>query len=61
MTIKNILEIKNNITNKISELKYSNYEPNIIAVSKTFPIDDIIPLIEYKHCPEERTKYRSDD
>ena len=48
-TIKNILEIKNNITNKISELKYSNYEPNIIAVSKTFPIDDIIPLIEYKH------------
>ena len=48
-TIKNILELKNNIKQKISELKYSNYEPNIIAVSKTFPIENIKPLIEYNH------------
>ena len=48
-TIKNILELKNNIKQKISELKYSNYEPNIIAVSKTFPIDNIKPLIEHNH------------
>ena len=48
-TIKNILELKNNIKQKISELKYSNYEPNIIAVSKTFPIENIKPLIEHNH------------
>ena len=46
---KNILELKNNIKQKISELKYSNYEPNIIAVSKTFPIENIKPLREYNH------------
>tara|TARA_B100001029_G_scaffold177470_1_gene182234 strand:+ start:141 stop:803 length:663 start_codon:yes stop_codon:yes gene_type:complete len=48
-TIKNILELKNNIKQKISELKYPNYEPNIIAVSKTFPIENIKPLIEHNH------------
>ena len=48
-TIKNILKLKDDIRQKISELKYTNYEPKIIAVSKTFPIKDIIPLIEYKH------------
>ena len=48
-TIKNILELKNNIKQKISELKYSNYEPNIIAVSKTFPTENIMPLIEHNH------------
>ena len=30
-------------------MKYNNYYPKIIAVSKTFPINHIIPLIESGH------------
>tara|TARA_B100000700_G_scaffold328635_1_gene447131 strand:- start:1304 stop:1966 length:663 start_codon:yes stop_codon:yes gene_type:complete len=49
LTVKNIIDLKNNVKKKIIELNFSNYSPNIIAVSKTFPIENIIPLIDYGH------------
>ena len=45
-TIKNLNNIKDNIKQKINELNYENYQPEIIAVSKTFQIDHIMPLIK---------------
>ena len=48
-TIKNLNNIKDNIKQKINELNYENYQPEIIAVSKTFQIDHIMPLINDGH------------
>tara|TARA_Y100001970_G_scaffold245580_1_gene312729 strand:- start:93 stop:755 length:663 start_codon:yes stop_codon:yes gene_type:complete len=48
-TVKNLLNINNQIKTKISELKYNNYSAEIVAVSKTFPISHILPLIDYGH------------
>ena len=47
-TVKNLLEIKNNIKIYINKLNINN-DPNIVAISKTFKIDKILPLIEYGH------------
>jgi len=47
-TVKNLLDIKNNIKVNLDELNVKNY-PKIIAVSKTFKIDRISPLIDYGH------------
>ena len=47
-TVKNLLDIKNNIKVNLDELNIKNY-PKIIAVSKTFKIDQILPLIDYGH------------
>ena len=47
-TVKNLLNIKSEIKTKLDQLKY-NYLPNIIAVSKTFSIEHILPIIEYGH------------
>ncbi len=47
-TVKNLLEIQNNIKDNLNELKIVN-SPKIIAVSKTFKIDKILPLIECGH------------
>ena len=47
-TVKNLLDIKNNIKVNIDELKIKDY-PRIIAVSKTFKINQILPLIEHGH------------
>jgi pyridoxal phosphate enzyme (YggS family) len=47
-TVKNLLDIKNNINTYLNELNIDN-NPKIIAVSKTFKIDKILPLIEYGH------------
>ena len=44
--IKNLLEIKDKVKHKLNP---NNKFPNIIAVSKTFKIDDIMPLIDYGH------------
>ena len=33
----------------IFEYKIKDYNPNIIAISKTFKIDHILPLIKYGH------------
>ena len=46
--IKNLLDIENNIKVQINKLNITN-NPKIIAVSKTFKIDKILPLIEYGH------------
>jgi len=47
-TVQNLISIKNKIKLNISELNISKL-PKIIAVSKTFKIDKIFPLIEYGH------------
>ena len=47
-TVKNLLDIENNIKVHLNKLNINNY-PKIIAVSKTFKIDKILPLIEYGH------------
>ena len=47
-TVKNLLEIDNNIKVHLNKLNI-NSTPKIIAVSKTFKIDKILPLIEYGH------------
>ena len=47
-TVKNLLDIKNNIKIHLNKLNI-NINPKIIAVSKTFKIDKILPLLEYGH------------
>jgi len=47
-SVKNLDVIKNNIKNKLNDIKKSD-SPNIIAVSKTFTMDKINPLIESGH------------
>ena len=47
-TVKNLLEIENNIKDYLREKKI-NIPPKIIAVSKTFKIDKILPLIDHRH------------
>ena len=47
-TIKNLLEIENNIKDYLNKLNINN-NPKIVAVSKTFKIDKILPLIEHGH------------
>ena len=46
--VKNLLDIENNIKLHLSESNI-NQHPKIIAVSKTFKIDKILPLIEHGH------------
>ena len=48
ITVKNLLDIENNIKLHLDELNLNN-SPKIIAVSKTFKIDKILPLIEHGH------------
>tara|TARA_Y100000591_G_scaffold140135_1_gene120402 strand:+ start:541 stop:1200 length:660 start_codon:yes stop_codon:yes gene_type:complete len=47
-TVKNLLDIEDNIKIYLNKLNI-NKKPNIVAVSKTFKIDKILPLIEYGH------------
>jgi pyridoxal phosphate enzyme (YggS family) len=47
-TVKNLLDIKNNIKVFLNKFNINN-NPTIVAVSKTFKIDKILPLIEYGH------------
>ena len=49
LTVKNLKEIIDEINKKINNLNYTNYNPNIIAVTKTFNLEKIEPLIEYGH------------
>ena len=48
-TIQNLISIQSSINSKILELRDKNIKPKIIAVSKTFKIDHIMPLIDYGH------------
>ena len=47
-TVKNLLNILDNIKVNLDELNINN-PPKIIAVSKTFEIEKILPLIEHGH------------
>ena len=47
-TVKNLLDIQNNIKINLNNLNIIN-DPKIVAVSKTFKIDKILPLIEHGH------------
>ena len=47
-TIKNLLDIENNIKAYLNKLNINN-NPKIVSVSKTFKIDQILPLIEHGH------------
>ena len=48
-TQSNLIEIKDKIKTKINQLSLVEYNPKVIAVSKTFSEEDILPLIEYGH------------
>ena len=47
-TVKNLLDIENNINIYLKKLNIIN-NPKIVAVSKTFKIDKILPLIDHGH------------
>ena len=47
-SVKNLLDIESNIKVHLNKLNITS-NPKIIAVSKTFKIDKILPLIEYGH------------
>ena len=48
ITVKNLLNIENNIKINLEKFNIKN-NPKIIAVSKTFKIQKILPLIEHGH------------
>ena len=47
-TVQNLINIQENINSNLSNQKNQKL-PKIIAVSKTFGMDKILPLIEYGH------------
>ena len=47
-TVKNLIDIQNNINIHLNKLNIDNH-PKIVAVSKTFKIDKILPLIDHGH------------
>ena len=47
-TVKNLLDIDNNIKVYLDKLNINN-NPKIVAVSKTFRIDKILPIIDHGH------------
>ena len=48
-TESNLIEINNKIKSKINSLSLDPYSPKVIAVSKTFKEQDILPLLDYGH------------
>jgi len=54
-TVKNLLDIENNIKTYLNKLNINN-NPKIVAVSKTFKIDKILPLIEHGHTDYGKNK-----
>ncbi len=48
ITVKNLIDIQKKIEYELSIINIRNL-PKIIAVSKTFGIDKILPLIEHGH------------
>ena len=48
-TVKNLLDIEINIKDYLGKNTDENF-PKIIAVSKTFKIDKILPLVDHGHC-----------
>ena len=47
-TVKNLVDIESNIKDYLNKLNINN-NPKIVAVSKTFKIEKILPLIEHGH------------
>ena len=47
--VNQLTDIQKEIQDKIIDLNYNNYNPKIIAVTKTFGMDRILPLIKYGH------------
>ena len=47
-TVKNLLDIQNNIKDYLGESDIKKL-PKVIAVSKTFDMEKILPLIDYGH------------
>ena len=47
-TVQKLIDIENKIKSNLEDLKINNL-PKIIAVSKTFKLDKILPLIDYGH------------
>jgi len=47
-TVKNLIHIEDEIKSKVNDID-NNKLPKIIAVSKTFGIDKILPLVEHGH------------
>jgi len=47
-TVKNLLDIEKNIKIHLNKLNINN-NLKIVAVSKTFKIDRILPLVDYGH------------
>jgi len=47
--VDKLIDIQNEIQAKSNKLNFINTKPNIIAVSKTFSISKIMPLIEHGH------------
>ena len=45
--VSQLISIQREIQTKIIELKHKNYKPKIIAVSKTFTMTEILPLINH--------------
>ena len=48
-TQTNLIEIQNKIKEKIDEFSLDKYDPKIIAVSKTFSEQEILPLLDFGH------------
>ena len=48
ITVKNLLDIKNNIRFHLDDSGIKS-NPKIIAVSKTFNMDNILPLVDHGH------------
>ena len=48
-TVQNLTNIQNLIKSKLSDLKLKDRSPKIIAVSKTFKLEHINPLIDHGH------------
>ena len=48
-TLKNLNLINSQIFDELKKNKLTSKVPNIVAVSKTFPIEKIMPLIENNH------------
>lgn len=47
--VKNLIDLTTEVKEKINTIGKKNYEPKIIAVSKTFSLESISPLIDYGH------------
>ena len=48
-TQTNLIEIQNKIKKKIDKFSLDKYDPKIIAVSKTFSEQEILPLLDFGH------------